>query len=173
MKKLALTSVVMISVTLLFAHCGYTQTVQQDMVKGIMQAVGPNGLNPLLKTVASQIGQMPEVRDQLIKEVVKSINPDDLKDILTTVAKEVANDPEFKSRIVRVMASGTQPVSFASSSSAPATQASSRIPSALQARLSRASEPASAPNGTVPDQSLRIGARRPDCRDHPSIEQDS
>jgi phosphate transport system substrate-binding protein len=156
MKKLTFTSFVILSVTLVFGHYGYTQTVQQEMVRGIIQAVGPNGLNPIIKTVAAQIGQSPEIREQLIREVVRSIGPDDLKEIVTTVARELANDPELKSRAVRVVAACAQPVSFASVGRAPANQGSSRIPSALLARLNKSSESAAATAVPAQEQSIKM-----------------
>jgi ABC-type phosphate transport system substrate-binding protein len=156
MKKLTFISSAILSVIFAFGHCGYTQTVQQEMVKGIIKAVGPDGLNPIIKTVAAQIGQSPEIRNQLIKEVVRSIGPDDLKDIVATVARELANDPELKSRAVRVMAAGAQPVSYASVGQAPANQGSSRIPSALLARLSKSSESGAASAEPTRSESVKM-----------------
>jgi hypothetical protein len=133
MRKIALVTAVIVSVTLFLGDCGSAPTIPREQEKERIASASASELNSLVKTVASQVLHTPEVRDQLIREALKSLSPEDLKDIVTAVAKEMAKEPELRSLLLQMTTSGRQPVALASLGHSYGKQGSNRFHTELPA----------------------------------------
>jgi phosphate transport system substrate-binding protein len=77
------------------------QELRKDIMKGIVQTIGPDALKDMLKSMVLELAKDEEFRKQIIREVVGAIGPDGMKNIMKSVAGDFANSQEVKKEIVR------------------------------------------------------------------------
>ena len=77
------------------------QEFRKDIMKGIVQTIGPDVFKNTLKSMVAELAKDEEFRKQIIREVVGVIGPDGMKTIMKSVAGEFTNSQEVKKEIVR------------------------------------------------------------------------
>ena len=77
------------------------QELRKDVMKGIVQTIGPDVFKNTLKSMVAELAKDEEFRKQIIREVVEAIGPDGMKKIMKSVAGEFTSSQEVKKEIVR------------------------------------------------------------------------
>jgi len=77
------------------------QELRKDIMKGIVQTIGPDVLKDMLKSMVAELAKDEEFKKQIIQEVLGAIGPDGMKNVVKSVAGEFTNSQEVKKEIIR------------------------------------------------------------------------
>ena len=75
--------------------------LRKDIMKGVVQTIGPDALKDMLKSMAAELAKDEEFRKQIIREVLGVIGPEGMKNVVKSVAGEFTNSQEVKKEIIR------------------------------------------------------------------------
>ena len=62
--------------------------LRKDIMKGVVQTIGPDALKDMLKSMAAELAKDEEFRKQIIREVLGVIGPEGMKNVVKSVAGE-------------------------------------------------------------------------------------